>query len=192
MNSSFGTKAWHYQFFPELLNWRWVPVYSLPLLGAKIDGVTADIHRVLWHQRRRLWVLGYRVPLPSLNNKKPFVVIIQSIKLLQNHLIPRSTLKRIISFLMTGSFSLSALFPSIFPLLLHNIEIKDVSMVLCGRRGRARWANGSHRDFFYQRSVSNHEPRESLEKRTLITCFCKQWLLSWQTSFLCLLEIRLN
>ena len=46
---------------------------------------------------------------------------------------------------MAGS-RLPAFFLSEFPLLLHNVEIKDVPMLLCGRRGGARGAHGSHRD----------------------------------------------
>ena len=45
-----------------------LPVYSLPLLGAEVDGVAANVHRVLGHQGRRLGVLGHGVPVPTLNN----------------------------------------------------------------------------------------------------------------------------
>ena len=45
-------------------------MYSLPLLGAEVDGVAADVHRVLGHQGRRLGVLGHRVPVPALTNQK--------------------------------------------------------------------------------------------------------------------------
>ena len=46
-------------------------MYSLPLLGAEVDGVAADVHRVLGHQGRRLGVLGHGVPVPALANQKP-------------------------------------------------------------------------------------------------------------------------
>ena len=57
---------------------------------------------------------------------------------------------------MTGSVSLPFLPPKLL-LLLHNIEIKDVSMFLCGRRRGARRADGSHRDLL-QPEISDQPP----------------------------------
>ena len=169
----------------------WVPVYSLPLLGAEINGVTAYIHRVLWHQRRRLRVLGYRVPLTSLTNKKPFCGQ-QSVNITASKsLKPAFDTKE----LFLSSWSAPSRFPPFF--LRYFLFCSTIS-----RSKMFPWSSVGDGEelagltaaiviFFDQRSVSNHEPREPPEKRTLIPCFCKQWLLCWQT-FLCLLEIRLN
>ena len=48
---------------------------------------------------------------------------------------------------MTGS-GLPAFLPPELPLLLHNVEIEDVPMLLCGRRGGTCGAHGGHRDPF--------------------------------------------